>query len=104
MTFVEIAERLKEERKRLGFNQTEFAALADTHRKSQFNYESGSRSPDSAYLAAVAAAGADVQYIVTGVRSSVTLPLDERLLLERYRASSRSLRNAALRVLSEDGS
>lgn len=37
--------------------------------RSQRNYETNVRAPDVAYLAAIAAAGADVNYIVTGGRS-----------------------------------
>lgn len=61
-------ERLREERQRLGLNQTEFAGLAGVQKQAQLKYEKGERSPDANYLAAIAAAGADVQYIVTGVR------------------------------------
>ncbi len=65
--FVGFGERLKEERERLGFNQTEFAALAGASKNSQYNYEKGDRSPDAAYLAAVAEKGVDILYVVTGV-------------------------------------
>lgn len=92
-------DRLKEERQRLGLNQTEFGAVAGVQKQAQLKYEKGERSPDADYLAAVAQAGADVQYIVTGVRSSVALAPDERLLVERYRESPRPLKDAALRVL-----
>lgn len=64
--FVDIGARLKEERERLGMNQSDFAAIAEAGRKTQFNYEIGERAPDAGYLAAIAVAGADVQYIVTG--------------------------------------
>jgi transcriptional regulator with XRE-family HTH domain len=67
-TNVEISTRLREERKRLGLSQTEFAAKAKVHLKSQMNYEKGDRAPDAAYLSAIAAAGADVLYILTGER------------------------------------
>ncbi|MFG0460786.1 helix-turn-helix domain-containing protein [Pseudomonas sp. yb_1] len=63
-----IGERLKEERERLGLNQTEFAALAGASKNSQYNYEKGERSPDANYLAAAAKQGVDVLYVVTGVR------------------------------------
>lgn len=62
-----VGDRLKEERARIGMNQPDFAALAGTTKKSQITYEKGVM-PDAAYLAAVARAGVDVQYIVTGVR------------------------------------
>ncbi len=82
-------DRLKEERQRLGLNQTDFGALAGVQKQAQLKYEKGERSPDADYLAAVAQAGTDVQYIITGVRSSVALAPDERLLVERYRESPR---------------
>lgn len=63
-----IGDRLKEERERLGFNQTEFAAQAGASKNSQYNYEKGERSPDASYLAAVAEIGVDVLYVVTGER------------------------------------
>lgn len=68
-SIVSISERLRAERERLGLSQEEFAALAGAHRKSQGNYEKGDRQPDAAYLAAIAAAGADVLYILTGQHS-----------------------------------
>ena len=55
-----IGERLKEERERLGFSQTEFAAVAGASKNSQYNYEKGERCPDAAYLAAVAEKGVDI--------------------------------------------
>jgi transcriptional regulator with XRE-family HTH domain len=69
-----IGDRLREERDRLGMNQTDFAALTGVSRRSQSNYEGGERSPDADYLAAIAKAGADVTYILTGVR---VLPLPQ---------------------------
>lgn len=40
-TFVGIGERLKEERERIGLNQTELAAKAGASKNSQYNYEKG---------------------------------------------------------------
>jgi transcriptional regulator with XRE-family HTH domain len=82
---VEIFERLREERKRLGLSQAEFAAKACVHFKSQANYEKGDRAPDAAYLTAIAAAGADVLYILTGerkVQAGVASTADSELLAE----------------------
>lgn len=88
-------ERLKEERARLGFNQTELAALAGVAKTSQFNYEKGERSPDAAYLAAVAVVGVDVLYVVTGERKPTpadSIPADEAQLLEHYRSLPASVK------------
>lgn len=53
----------------MGFNQPDFAALAGKVKKTLIDYEKGVTSPDAKFLAAIAAAGADVQYILTGIRS-----------------------------------
>lgn len=64
-----IHERLKQERVRLDLNQTKFAEIGGVQRRAQANYESGERCPDGHYYAAIAAAGADVLYILTGKRA-----------------------------------
>lgn len=93
--FMSFGSRLAEERKKLGLNQTEFALLGGVTKTSQVNYESGSRSPDAAYWSGIAAAGADVQYILTGMRaggavaqptaSYTVLTPREAALLDNYR-------------------
>ncbi|MNY49956.1 hypothetical protein D3C86_1854270 [compost metagenome] len=45
-------------------------------RGAQANYEKGLRQPDMAYLEAIARAGADVLYIVTGARALSQQELD----------------------------
>lgn len=84
-----IGGRLKEELQRLGLIQSDFAALAQMAKNSQLNYEKGERSPDAVYLAAVAAAGVDVLYVVTGERKLTfadSIPADEVQLLKHYRS------------------
>lgn len=98
-----IGERLKEERVRLGYNQADFAAIAGVAKTSQFNYEKGDRSPDATYLAAVAEKGVDVLYVVTGERRpeiSSSLAADEARLVERYRFMSTDAR-ATINSVSE---
>lgn len=93
-----IATRIKEERSRLGMNQEEFAGLAGLNRTAQVRYEKGERHPDSKYLEAVAAAGVDIQYVITGVRQG-SMDAAEADLLARFRAASKELRAAAVAVL-----
>jgi len=84
---VSIGERLREERQRLGLSQPAFGEIAGVTKKTQMLYESGERSPDAAYLSAMAGAGADVRYIVTGERDGPPpLKHDEQTLLDGYRA------------------
>mgnify|MGYP003948898385 CR=1 FL=1 len=83
---MEFNERLKLERKRLGLSQEKFAALGGVTRDTQMNYENGSRKPDSAYLAAMADAGIDVLFLLTGQSSNAPLTKDESDLLAGFRS------------------
>lgn len=98
-----IGERLRKERVRLGFNQAQFAAFAGVAKTSQFNYEKGDRSPDAAYLAAVAEKGVDILYVVTGVMTpkvveGFTAAEDE--LVNQYRALPEADQAAVHRIVS----
>lgn len=96
-----IGERLKEERVRLGYNQADFAAFAGVAKTSQFNYEKGDRSPDAAYLAAVAGKGVDVLYVVTGERTplaSTCLSREALDFFEVYQLVSEADRDVLLRT------
>ncbi|GAB6043790.1 helix-turn-helix domain-containing protein [Endothiovibrio diazotrophicus] len=65
-----IASRLTSERQRLRFKQAEFAELGGVSTRSLSGYENGAVIPDGSFLIAIATLGADLQYILTGVRSS----------------------------------
>jgi transcriptional regulator with XRE-family HTH domain len=82
-------------------NQPDFAALAGTTKKTQITYEKGVM-PDAAYLAAIAQAGADVRYIVTGEREGPApevLTADERELLALFRGATLAVKAAAIGAL-----
>lgn len=96
------SERLREERKRLGLNQTALATLAGVQKGAQVNYEAGERAPNADYLAAIAAAGANVLYILTGERNGpapVVLTAEEQTMLGYFREASKEVRRAALGAL-----
>jgi len=95
-----IGERLKEERQRLKLSQTAFGLLAGAGKTTVISWERGTAFPNAQFLEQAALVGADVRYIVTGMRvGPAPLKPEEQLLLDRYRASSPPLRDAALRVL-----
>lgn len=99
-----ISDRLKTERENLGLSQQALADRLGISLRSQQNYEKGDRNPDSAYLAAIAAAGADVLYILTGqhaggVKPAPTLTAEEETLLSYFRDASKEVRRAALGAL-----
>lgn len=92
-------ERLREERDRLGFNQTALGAIGGVLKQAQIKYEKGERAPDVTYLEAVAKVGVDVQYAITGQRSSTALSEEEIELLEHFRAAPLAVKAAALGAL-----
>ena len=93
-----IGARLREERERLGMSQTQFAGLGEASKRAQINYEQGDSTPDASYLAAVSRVGVDVQYVVTGVRSSALLG-KEALLLEGYRKMDEATKERTLAMV-----
>ena len=91
----EICDRLREVREALGLSQQALAERFGIILRSQRNYESGERLPDAAYLAAIAAAGADVLYILTGQRAGGAsappppraVSEGDRILLDNFHAA-----------------
>ncbi len=81
-----ISERLEEERIRIGKKKGEMALIGGVVGSAYTNYITGDRAPDADFLIAIAGAGADVQYILTGIRSSTALSPDEQMLIAGYRA------------------
>ncbi len=92
-----IAGRLLEERQRLGLKKGEMATAGGIANSTYTNYEEGTRAPDGEFLAAIAAAGADVQYILTGNRTlpPPTEPLNPRVaaLLDNYQHTDEQGKN-----------
>lgn len=80
--------RIREERERLGLNQTDFGLGVGVSRGTQKAYELENNSPDLRYVAALENAGADVKYVISGRRSSVRVEEgddNEMMLLNQYR-------------------
>jgi transcriptional regulator with XRE-family HTH domain len=58
--------RLREVRQHSGLSQAEFGAIGGVKKRAQINYENDARQPDGKYLDALALAGYDISYIITG--------------------------------------
>lgn len=83
---MDIGTRLREERERLGMTQEGFGQAGGVLKRALIRYEKGERMPDATFLAAIAAAGADVLYILTGQRTEGTASDPaEQVLLDSYR-------------------
>lgn len=97
-------ERLREERKKLKMTQAAFSQLGGIGVSALKMYEGNEREPGSRFLAEIANAGADVQYVITGQRANVSLTPDEQVLLDGYRALDPMTRRRMLAfVLTESG-
>ncbi|RMX18884.1 XRE family transcriptional regulator [Vandammella animalimorsus] len=109
VTFV--GARLREEREALCLSQEAFGRIGGVTKQAQIKYEKGERHPDTRYLAAIAAAGADVLYILTGQRSSALPPAPaappitegERTLLALYHAAPAQVQEGVRTTLGAFG-
>jgi len=68
MNHTDFPHRLREERERLGWTQSEFADLGGVKRTTQSFYEKGTRVPDLRYLQRIGEEGVDITYLVVGER------------------------------------
>lgn len=85
----EIGARLQDERKRLGLNQDQAAALLGCSKRTQAAYEAGTSEAGMVYMSKAAAAGFDVLYIATGTRTPRPvegLSVAEEKVLDNYRS------------------
>lgn len=106
-----MGDRIKEERERLGFNQSDFAALGAATRKTLFNWETGVAAPNAVVLAAWAAHGLDVLYVVTGQRmAAAPAPAEgeeitegDRILLRNFHASPAQVQEGVKTTLGAFG-
>ncbi|MCT2388596.1 helix-turn-helix domain-containing protein [Erwinia pyrifoliae] len=98
--------RLREERDKLGLNQTDFAKLGGQSRGSQAYYERDERSPDARYLSTLSRLGVDVLYVITGVHTPDVQDIskDELELIKIYRAAPLAVKAAALAALTAGSS
>lgn len=82
-------ERLREERARLGMTQDEMAEVGGVGRTTQHIYEQDIRAPNLGYLDLLRNRGADLSYLVLGVRHVVeaadAIPLNPQTLSNVYR-------------------
>ena len=95
--------RLRKERERLGLSQRAFGEIGGVEANAQGKYESGDRAPKADYLAAVAAEGVDVLYVITGKPTPISvdnLSVVEEKVLGNYRSLEKEDQDAIQRLTS----
>lgn len=95
-----IGARLRQERERLGFNQVDFAKLGGASKRSLIDWEQGNLVPNAEFLAAVAAAGADINYVITGSYVTSSLSHEESELLAGFRSLDLRGKTGVLALIS----
>lgn len=92
-----VGERLREERKKLGLTQQEFATLGGIATNAQAHYEAGERQPKAGYLIGIAASGVDILYVLLGTRTptpEASLTPEEARIVQQYRSLPQKDRSA----------
>ena len=82
-----IGRRLKEQRERFGWSQSEMAEIADVSKRSVASWEAGESMPGADAMARLAGKGMDLLYVVQGQPTPVlaeSLSADERALVHNY--------------------
>lgn len=104
-----ISERIKETRKKLRLSQSKMAEMMGVSLRSQQNYESGSRNPDSDYLASLTHIicdnpdlEIDVQYVLTGEKASVRQSLIAHHMIEAS-GDDEALQALAIKAIEDMG-
>lgn len=92
---MEVHDRIKSERERLGLTQPGVASLTQVGKTTVINWEKGASSPTALQLEALSQAGFDVLYVVTGLRSQAltaqaSLPPRLQALVSNYEAADES--------------
>lgn len=91
--------RLKQERRRLGLTQAQFAETCQVRKGTQLNYELDLRAPDSTYLSHAATMGVDISFLITGIHGNTLLGETEHNLLNHFRALDANCKAALLNLL-----
>lgn len=97
-----MSQRLATERMRLGLTQGEMAKAAGTPFRTYCTYEAGYTEPRGSFFTAIAGAGADVLYILTGARDRPqqdSLTVEEVEMINRYRGFGAQDQAVARRVM-----
>lgn len=90
---MQIGDRLREERDKLGLTQTEMAKACGVAFRTYCDYEASKTEPKASLLARLNEMGVDVMYILSGCRiPQDNISIEEKKLIENYRAMDEAAR------------
>jgi len=96
-----LGDRLRRERLRLGLTQAELAAIGGVEPNALMRYEHGERQPRADFLAALDVVGIDLLFVVTGAKTKISvtdLAEEEQDFILRLRETPLRDRSAIMRV------
>ncbi|WFQ80019.1 helix-turn-helix transcriptional regulator [Xenorhabdus sp. SF857] len=86
---MQICDRLRTEREKLGLTQSEVAKMCGVAFRTYCDYEAGKTEPKASFFSKFSEIGADVMFILTGQRIiQGEISMEEQALIEHYRAMS----------------
>lgn len=95
-----LGRRLKNERERLGFEQTYVAEQVNISVVALSNYENNKRSPSADFLMSLAKVGYDSAYLITGNKSGAVVAADDLAWLDLINRLSDEDKSRAFVMLS----
>lgn len=103
---MQISDRLREERERIGLTQTAMSKLGGVAFRTYCDYESGKSEPKASTLAKLGLSSVDILYVLTGTKtpSSIDISEDEAELVKIYRSAPLAIKAAALAALTAGSS
>lgn len=103
---MDIGERLRLERSRVGLTQPGLAESVSVSKNTVLAWEKGSTAPNGFQLAELARLGFDVNFVITGERSASLveeLPADEQQIMTIFQGLTAQQRQALLSLLEAFG-
>lgn len=94
-----ISDRLREERQRLGLNQSEAAKAGGISFTAYQNYERGDRHPTTETLAQWSAAGFDILYVVVGTRNVTEVSKEQAAAVHLFGKLNPRARSVVMELL-----
>ncbi|EAN5160555.1 helix-turn-helix transcriptional regulator [Salmonella enterica] len=99
---MQIFDRLRNERERLGLSQTAMSKVCNVAFRTYCDYEAGKSEPKASTLASLAEFGVDILFVLSGVKTPKIdgISEDEQEIVKMYREAPLAVKAAVLGALT----